>query len=169
MCLFQCERVRFAEDAKPITVYKYLIKTNDGRYISPYYGYDFQWEEGKTYKVGGAGPDEVGHSLYKELSEGDYRDLITGPAYHSYKCRYDAGKMGYWTYENDPVPIREGHHSIVVGEFEIPVDSEYVYLGTDNATYIEAYASSALKFNRIIEEIDEDFNPEKFNDRRFVF
>ena len=155
MCLTNCIRIRNKEGG--LKTYKFFVLSTDspdeeGVFESPFF--KELWIPGETHHV--ADYDEAnisGERLFEEvLRMSQERDIITGPAYHSYSNLTDAMSEAVDFYKDHDFCRR-----VFVAECTIPEESEYVYQGIDNYDSNNlAYASQMLRFDRVLCEINRD-------------
>ncbi len=163
MCLYNPEKLE--TDGKDITVYKVLHAGRDEEtpeYRSPYCMYmsSSRWEIGAT--------NHAERVKYNECTEdspvkttldafGTEERIISDNAFHSFADFGDAVKeLAFWACQGYP-----SHY--VIGEFVIPHDTAYVYIGKTAVNYesedrrirvkmADSYASESLRLVRIIPE-----------------
>lgn len=163
MCLYNPEKLE--TDGKDITVYKVLHAGRNEEtpeYRSPYFMYmsSSRWEIGVTNHA-----EQLKYNEYTEDNPvktildvpGNEERIISDNAFHSFANLRDAVKeLTYWIHQGYP-----SHY--VIGEFVIPHDTAYVYIGKTAVNYeskdmririkmVNSYASESLRLVRIIPE-----------------
>lgn len=152
MCLTFALNVQLEED---VTVYKFLVKHEDGTICSPYYKQG--WVEGQEYTANGEMDLEPCTNMLGEIVENYYH--VHGGAFHAYESLErtvnEAIAFGF----NYDVK-----HEIVIGKFIIPKGSK-VYRGQSTISWNHStkngyqYATDWIKFVGLVstEEIGEVF------------
>ena len=141
--MHEAKKIRIEED---VTVYKVLrvFGESKNKYLSPYYVYP--WVISKRKRV----PKfELAH-LERTVENFGF---INSGAYHSFKTLDAANteliRLVSWEKTRRNLFPYEETREFVIGEFVIPKDSDYVYVGKyDHAE--DCYASSDLIFKKVL-------------------
>lgn len=160
MCLTKANKINVKDGG--LKVYKFLIHNFDepeGVYHSPYY--DSAWVIGKLHTKNEF--DDAFNGLtntkdrIKDLRNNDYKCIISGCSYHSYKELRNAlyNGAGFHVYQAlsklKSIPKKE----VVIAECTIPEDTDYAFEGVSDQGY-PSYASEKLRFDRVIKTMTDE-------------
>ena len=167
MCLTKATKMPIENGGRK--AYKFLVrypKDPAGVYHSPYY--ETSWVIGKTYTEEGSPESGTCDDIRRNLRINQYRGIINGCAYHSYKdldyARYTG--VDFFVYSVNKHSGRR-KFSVVVAECTIPDDSEYMFDGFTQSG-IPAYASEKLRVDKILETINDE-NIDEYVEKSYVW